>query len=194
MLLSFRATNHPQQCRNRTEALSSVDDRALPPSDFAQLHRRFHFSIDVAASPDNAKLPRYLTPREDGLTTSWDSERVYCNPPFSNIEPWLIKAWTQTCAQLVVMLLPANRTELGWWQRWVEPYRDRHGLPLHVEFLPGRLRFLSPGDLKIRPNSRPPFRCCLLIWRWDEPYSAGLVADILKSMAGSSFPNRLPIG
>lgn len=32
------------------------------------------------------------------------------------------------------MLLPANRTEQGWWQRHVEP------------------------------NERPPFGCCLVIW------------------------------
>ncbi len=60
------------------------------------------------------------------------------------------------------MLLPANRTEQGWWQRHIEPYR-RVG-SLTVEFLPGRMRFLKPGQSEIKPNERPPFGCCLVIW------------------------------
>ena len=62
------------------------------------------------------------------------------------------------------MLLPANRTEQGWWQDLVEPHlRDRRS-DFRVEFLRGRLRFINSGDTKIRPNQRPPFGCCLLIW------------------------------
>lgn len=61
------------------------------------------------------------------------------------------------------MLLPANRTEQGWWQRHIEPYR-RAG-SLEVEFLKGRMRFLKPGQTEIKPNERPPFGCCLVIWR-----------------------------
>ena len=34
-----------------------------------------------------------------------------------------------------------------------------------VEFLAGRLRFLAPGRTTIGPDERPPFGCCLLIWR-----------------------------
>lgn len=60
------------------------------------------------------------------------------------------------------MLLPANRTEQGWWQRHVEPFRIRG--EIRVEFLAGRLRFLKPGQTEIKPNERPPFGCCLVIW------------------------------
>lgn len=88
-----------------------------------------------------------------------------CNPPFSLIEPWVVKAWQESAAVLIVMLLPANRMEQEWWQRLVEPRRDRGNPPrLTCEFLPGRLKFLSPGEDKIRANNRPPFGCCLLIW------------------------------
>lgn len=52
--------------------------------------------------------------------------------------------------------------EQGWWQRQVEPYR-RAGM-LQVEFLPGRLRFLKPGQKHVGPNERPLFGCCLLVW------------------------------
>lgn len=55
-------------------------------------------------------------------------------------------------------------TEQRWWHRHVEPYRDRTGSPLRVEFLPDRRRFIQPGKDGVGPNERPPFGVCLLIW------------------------------
>ncbi len=46
----------------------------------------------------------------------------------------------------------------------IEPYRDRVGSRLRVEFLRGRLRFIGPSSTKIGPNERPPFGCVLLIF------------------------------
>lgn len=158
-LVGFKARNHPQQ-----SAKPHVDDRAITPEDFAPLHERFGFTIDAAASSENARLERFWSIEQDGLAQSWGEERVWCNPPYSNIEPWIIKARHEVDADLIVQLLPANRTEQGWWQRQVEPYRDGNGGRLRVEFLPGRMRFLKPGADAIKPNERPPFGCCLLVW------------------------------
>jgi phage N-6-adenine-methyltransferase len=129
---------------------------------FAPLHERFRFTLDVAALPHNAKLERHFTPDDNGLAQSWAGERVWCNPPYSSIEPWVAKAWT-AAAELVVMLLPANRTEQGWWQRLIEPRRDVPG-GVRVEFLAGRMRFIAAGANGIGPNERPPFGVCLVIW------------------------------
>jgi phage N-6-adenine-methyltransferase len=141
-----------------------VDDRALPASDFAKLQARFRFTVDAAAAEHNTKLPKYYSEENCGLAASWAGERVYCNPPYSSIEPWCVKAWGETKAELIVMLLPANRTEQGWWQRQIEPFRDRSLSPLTVEFLPGRMRFLKPGQVEIGPNERPPFGMVLCVW------------------------------
>lgn len=156
-LIGFKARNHPQQCRNAT-----VDDRATTPEVFAGFDERFHFTLDAAASPENAKLPRFHSIEDDGLAQDWSGERVWVNPPYSDIEPWVVKANAETGADLVVMLLPANRTEQGWWQREIE-MRRRAGA-IDVEFLEGRMRFLNPGDDAMRPNARPPFGVCLVIW------------------------------
>lgn len=166
-LAGFKAQNHPQQI-GRRGANPTVDDRATPPEMFDPLHGRFGFTIDVAALPHNAKLSRYYTPLEDGLIQPWAGERVWCNPPYSDIRPWIEKAWSEWHLDgpgLIVMLLPANRTEQKWWQELVEPHRDRAGhLGLRVEFLPGRPRFICVGETEVLPNQRPPFGCCLLIW------------------------------
>lgn len=165
-LVGFQARNHVQQVR-RNGARPEVDDRALPMDVFAPWHKRFRFTVDAAALPHNAKLPRFWTPEDDGLAQSWTGERVYCNPPHSNVAPWLAKAW-QDEPDLAVLLIPANRTEQSWWHKYVEPYRDRPSsgvVDVRVEFLAGRLRFIAHDDTEIRPNARPPYGCCLVIFR-----------------------------
>jgi phage N-6-adenine-methyltransferase len=160
-LVGFQAQNHPQQA-----ARDDVDDRATEPAVFATFESRFGvFTLDVAAAAHNTKCSRYFTRDDDGTAQPWAGERVWCNPPYSDIAPWVHKAWDEHAAALgIVMLLPANRTEQRWWQDLVEPYRDRPGSGLRVEFLPGRMRFLKPGQQRIGANERPPFGVCLLVW------------------------------
>jgi phage N-6-adenine-methyltransferase len=175
-VVGYRARNHPQQVAERG-ARPDVDDRATPPEVFGPLQERFSFTVDAAASPHNAKLPRFWTEADDGLTRPWADERVWVNPPYSltNLPAWVAKAWQEWKdggPGLIVMLLPANRTEQQWWQEFIEPYRDLPGSDLHVEFLPGRTRFLVRGQTWVGPDERPPFGCCLLIWETREAVSS----------------------
>jgi phage N-6-adenine-methyltransferase len=165
MLVGFKSENHPQQARKRG-ALDEVDDRATHPDNFAVWDERFGgFTLDVAAAPHNTKCERFFTRADDGLIQSWAGELVWCNPPYSDLYRWVEKAWQEFPATRgIVMLLPANRVEQKWWQELVEPHRDKPGSPLSVEFLPGRLRFIKPGNTDVGPNERPPFGCALLIW------------------------------
>lgn len=171
-LVKFRAQNHPQQV-GVVGAKDSVDDRGTDPELFAELDARFGFTLDVAAAAHNAKCERYYDLKADGLAQSWRGERVWCNPPYSSIEPWVVKAWAErerrfrpggAPPEVIVMLLPANRTEQGWWQDHVEPFRDNGRHDLRVEFLRGRRRFVRADSTEIGPNERPPFGVCLLIW------------------------------
>lgn len=174
-LANFKASNHPQQTAKRG-AVDEVDDRGTDQAFFDTLSRRFGgFTLDVAAAEHNAKCPRYFTREDDGLAQSWAGERVWCNPPYSDIRAWVEKAWDEWYCRLsvgnvqrpevIVMLLPANRVEQKWWQDLVEPNRDQPGSPLRVEFLPGRMRFDRPGWTKPAKGDRPPFGCALLIWQ-----------------------------
>jgi phage N-6-adenine-methyltransferase len=124
-LLGFRAENHPQQTAARGP-LDHVDDRRTPPELFDALHAEFGFTLDAAASAENAKLPRFYDYQANGLAQSWKGERVWCNPPYSSVGPWVEKAWAEMRdgCELVVMILPANRTEQRFWQDHVEPFRD----------------------------------------------------------------------
>lgn len=168
------SNNHPQQV-DRNGADDEIDDRGTPQHLWDELNERYRFTLDVAAAPHNAKCTMYYTRLADGLLQPWTGS-VWCNPPYLGLDRWLEKAWAEWNRRRrpewhaipppsrIVMLLPANRPEQPWWQQHVEPFRDRPGSPLTVRFLPGRLRFIKPGATEIKPNERPPFGCCLLIW------------------------------
>jgi phage N-6-adenine-methyltransferase len=173
-LANFKAANHPQQTAKRG-ANDAVDDRGTDPAFIAQLEERFGpFTLDVAAAEHNAKAPNYYTREDDGLTRSWHGN-VWCNPPYSDCGAWVRKAWEEWRSNeslvgegmTIVMLLPANRVEQGWWQDLVEPFRDRLGSDLRVEFLRGRMRFHRPDWQPGPKGDRPPFGCALLIWGGD---------------------------
>lgn len=184
-LTGFKAQNHPQQTGARG-AIDEVDDRGTEPAFVASLEDRFGepFTLDVAAAEHNTKAPRYFTRADDGLQQCWGpDERVWCNPPYSNLGDWVRKAWAERdCTRGIVMLLPANRTEQKWWQEEVEPYRTDPVYGFHVEFLPGRMRFIRPSAVIGPKGDRPPFGCCLLIWD----------APVTGHANGSEIPRHVP--
>jgi len=197
-VVGYKARNHPQQVTGRG-ARPDVDDRATAPEVFGPLNERFGFTIDVAASPANTKCERFYTEATDGLTQPWAGERVWCNPPYSypNLPAWVAKAWQEWkdgAPGLIVMLVPANRTEQVWWQELIEPYRDLPGSDLHVEFLPSRMRFLTPGQTEVGPDERPPFGCCLLIWEAREAVSSPrLVPGVVVQVRVPRPANQVPL-
>ncbi len=186
-VVGYKARNHPQQVASHG-ARPDIDDRATPPEVFGPLQDRFGFTVDAAASAANAKCERFWTVDDDGLAQPWIGERVFCNPPYSfpNIPAFVAKAWQEWKdggPGLIVMLVPANRTEQVWWQEMIEPYRDLPDSDLHVEFLPSRMRFLTPGQTEVGPDERPPFGCCLLIWEAREASSSlRLVPDAVAQV------------
>ena len=52
---------------------SSKEEKWATPQDFFdKLNDEFHFTLDAAASPDNAKCANYFTEEQDGLAQSWE--------------------------------------------------------------------------------------------------------------------------
>ena len=165
--MSFVSRNHPQQVAVRG-ALDDVDDRRTPPDLLAEcmeLARVDAFDIDVAANDQNAVAPDLYDIELNGLERIWYG-RVWCNPPYSDLRPWVEKAQREAeigrCND-IAMLLPANRTEQAWWQDIIEPARRRGALAVY--FLRGRRRFDRPGWTAPTKGDRPPFGLCLVVWR-----------------------------
>ena len=165
------AKNHPQQVAKRpvidtlfgtVNQTDEVDDRGTPQKLFDELNDEFRFTVDVAASSANAKCERFYDMRADGLSKSWAGERVWCNPPYSNLPAWVAKAHNEVSAEAIVMLIPANRTEQPFWQTYIEPYRDGGGR-LVTTYLKGRTKFTKDGSTMGSPN----FASVLLVWSRD---------------------------
>jgi DNA N-6-adenine-methyltransferase (Dam) len=110
---------------------------------FGMLHARYRFTMDGAASPDNALMPRYSSVE---APLPWVGERVFCNPPWGNIPPFVELAAT---ASFACLLVPA-RTNCGWFHRALE-------LGARVEFFKGRPNF--DGG-----KSSSPVDCLLLLF------------------------------
>ncbi len=114
---------------------------------FGLLDREFHFTLDAAATPQNAKCPRFFTKAEDGLAQSWADERVWLNPPFGRETPaWVEKAYQesqQSGAVVVCLIVP--RTDTRWWHEYCSRAHE-------IRFLRGRVRFRNPDNPSDRPQ------------------------------------------
>lgn len=132
------------------------DIRCTPDDLFNALHLEFGFTLDVAASHDNAKCSRYFTEDDDGLRQPWVPERCWMNPPYSQCEWWTEKAAREARAgALVVALLPV-RSDLHWFHRHVM------GEDAEVRFIRGRVRFTRPWDASWRGSA--PHASMIVIW------------------------------
>ena len=141
----------------------AATDWATPPALFEALNREFAFTLDVCASPWNAKLPRYFTEKQDGLAQDWSGERCYMNPPYGRgIDRWLEKAFVETRwkCPLVVALIPV-RTDTRWWHVWVA------GAATEVRYLKGRVQFVGRRG----EAWSAPFASALAIYRGGKDYA-----------------------
>lgn len=146
------------------------NDWQTPPELFKLLDDEFHFDIDAAASPENALCKRYFSEEDSAfdheLCGGW---RVFCNPPYGNLKPWieLFIKWADAGNTVVVLVPSATDTE--WWAhayRWAED----------VMLLSGRVKFINPATgkpdgsnttgstvfvFRERPRAEPD------VWLWD---------------------------
>jgi len=136
------------------------DDWETPDDLFDELNLEFQFTLDPCCTPDTAKCEKYFTVEDNGIFESWEDERVFMNPPYSNISTWVNKAVlevTQNNCPLVVALLPAW-TDRIWFHWYIYPDRAE------IRFLQGRVKFLMAGEIK----ESPTFGSMVVIWRLSE--------------------------
>lgn len=104
---------------------------------FDALNRVFSFSLDAAASKQNAKCKKYYTSSNSGLTHPW-TDTTFCNPPWKDIGPWVNKAVSEAkLARRSVLLLPA----IGMTAKWYLPVRQH----AHTTILHPRIAYDGPG-------------------------------------------------
>jgi len=123
-----------------------------PQDFFDAVDREFGFTLDVAASAENAKCDRFYTAEQNGLALPWEGV-VWCNPPYGReIGAWIAKGFQSAQAgALVVMLLPVRTSPA---------YFHDYCLKGEIRWIRGRLSF---GNGEVCHNA--PFDSMLVIFR-----------------------------
>ena len=111
---------------NKVMFSSMSDEWRTPQSLFDKLDKEFNFDSDPC--PDKKH------PLKKDLSRFW-SERVFVNPPYSEIKVWVEFAYRYSTfkKKLVVMLIP-SRTDTRWWHDYVMRAKE-------IRFIKGRLKF-----------------------------------------------------
>nr|WP_199065062.1 DNA N-6-adenine-methyltransferase [Chromobacterium sp. ASV5] len=140
------------------------DEWPTPQQLFDELHAEFHFTVDVCATPANAKCARYYTRAQNGLDQDWTGETVWMNPPFGyEIKHWMEKALRSAGKGATVVCLVPSRTDTRWWHSYAMWAAE-------IRCLDKRLRF--DGG-----NAKAPFPAVLVVFRPDHLGAARLVAQ-----------------
>ena len=133
---------------------SNTDEWSTPQDFFTALDAEFGFTLDVCATPENAKCPRFFTEEDNGLEQSWAGETCWMNPPYGRaIGEWMRKAYKEAQSGATVVCLVPARTDTAWWwdtAMMVWP----HG----IRFVRGRLKFGGSRDNAPFPSAVVVFK------------------------------------
>src|SRR5712692_4945161 len=136
---------------NRVHFSSETDRWATPQRFFDKLNNEFGFTVDVCATPENAKCARYFSLQIDGLKQKWQGV-CWMNPPYGReIGRWMRKAYESALNGTTVVCLVPARTDTSWWHDYAVNASE-------IRFIRGRLKFGNSKD-------PAPFPSALIIIR-----------------------------
>jgi DNA (cytosine-5)-methyltransferase 1 len=122
-------------------APKASDGWRTPRALFLALHAEFNFQIDLAASPQDRLLDRWLGPgglAPDALAAPWThfARRGFLNPPYSSalIRVFLEKAATEAARGFTSVCLTPYTPDTQWWQSTAAAVEIRE-IPHRVPYL-----------------------------------------------------------
>jgi phage N-6-adenine-methyltransferase len=139
---------------------SATPEWETPQDLFDVLDAEFHFTLDVCATPDNAKCKLFFSEKDDGLAQEWRGV-CWMNPPYGDeIPEWIGKAHQSAADGATVVCLVPARTDTAWW--WDH---CRHG---EIRFLRGRLKFGGADAGAPFPSAVVvfPSKAKVVWWEW----------------------------
>lgn len=124
-----------------------------PQPFFQRLGDEFRFDIDVCATVNNTKVPKFLLIIDNPLQQTWRGT-VWMNPPYGRvIAKWVQKAIEESRHGVTVVCLLPARTDTRWWHDYVMKAAE-------VRLIKGRLRFgnsLKLGTIPVRTRYLPSY-------------------------------------
>lgn len=154
---------------NKSDTPMNIRDLWQTPKEiFNKLDKEFDFTCDVAASRGNALCSPFIDEEQNSLDCTWLKSN-WCNPPYSNITPWVKHAISMHQLGLTtVMLVPAD-TSVKWFKLAYESCNE-------VRFISGRISFINADTQKpVNGNNKGSV---LFIWRGNAPKNSHTVTLI----------------
>lgn len=120
---------------------TSAQNWRTPRDLYRGLDAEYGFTIDGAATADNAKHWRFVTPEQDAFKFDFTGERVWCNPPFKMIWEFLgLAIWWAAKGVFWCVVVPAS-TDTAWFHD-LAPLAEKHCFR-------GRVKFEPPPGVKM---------------------------------------------
>lgn len=155
---------------NKSFTPANIRDLWQTPREvFSKLDEEFQFDLDVAASEKNKLCSNYYDESDNALIVDWHILSNWCNPPYSNITPWVQKAMIEhEKGKTIVMLVPSD-TSVKWFKLAYESCNE-------VRFISGRISFINAETQKpVNGNNKGSV---LFIWRGNSPKNSHAVTLI----------------
>lgn len=136
-----------------TQVMFSSEDMtwATPQDFFDMVNEEFNFNTDVCATKSNAKCKHFYSPKEDGLSQSWEGN-CWMNPPYGKeLKTWIEKASLESLKGATVVALIPARTDTKYFHEYIYNQHE-------IRFIKGRLKFSNS-------KTSAPFPSMLVIFR-----------------------------
>lgn len=129
------------------------------------------FDLDPFAHPESHWGKTWWTKADNAYERIWFG-KVFVNGPWDECEQVVAKVcgttWLRGSVEFVAQILPGNRQDQPFWQRLIEPIRDRrdrNGLVVTSHYPPGRTSYGFPGNPLGLGQGSMNVNSLLLVWR-----------------------------
>ena len=165
------------------------DHYRTPRPVFEYMASQYPIVVDVAASVENAHCPIFVDERTNALATPWSwfamkGEYAWCNPPYSNIGPWVDAANEARAEGVGCVMLVMLDQSTSWFKQAKKSCQEI----IIVEG--GRIAFLHPETGKpVSGNNRGSM---FLVWHpYGRPGAITRYVDRADLLAGGE--SMLPL-
>lgn len=129
---------------------NETDIWSTPQWLYDALDKEFGFTLDPCSDGTNAKCAKFFSLTDGALLKDWGTETVFMNPPYSQCQEWMQKAYSAAQHGATVVCLVPSRTDTDWWHRYA--------MKGEIRLLRGRLRF---GEA----TANAPFPSAVIVFR-----------------------------
>lgn len=152
------------------------DNWETPSWLFDLLDNEFDFGLDAAASLGNSKTTDYYDEELDSLKQSWRNKgTVWVNPPYSQWQKFIKKAYDESKKGACVVCLIPSRTDTVAWHELVMKSDE-------IRFVRRRVNFVGG-------NSSAPFPSAIVVFRPRSDNKSPKVSSIIVPLKIKSKQN-----